>query len=62
MSKRKSLSQKKEPELVDVPPKEKFERLDVTVRDVLSVSNVTVRQKMEAEKRARRPRGRRPKK
>ncbi len=43
----------KEPELLDFPPEEKLERLDVVVRDVLSVSNVTVRKKMDAEKRKR---------
>jgi hypothetical protein len=44
---------KKSPELIKAPPEKKLERLDTLVRDVLSVSNVTVREKMEKEKRAR---------
>jgi hypothetical protein len=43
----------KEPELIEAPPEQKLQRLDVLVRDVLSVSNLTVRAKMEAAKRAR---------
>ena len=44
---------KSEPEMIDAPAKKKLERLDDLLRNVLSVSNKTVRKKMEQEKRLR---------
>jgi hypothetical protein len=42
-----------EPPLVEATPEERLTRLDRLLGDALSVSNVTIRRKLEAEKRAR---------